>query len=86
MQSVRNIVLLVIGAVILVLEIEFHDEARLWVILLSLTMMGLVTFDQAVHWLGMGNSPVGSTEPEGSAPSVDPTPIESPPPTTGDAA
>jgi hypothetical protein len=46
----RNISLFLIGAVILVLEIEWHEHTRGWVIALSLLLMGIVTVDQVRKW------------------------------------
>lgn len=47
---VRNTALFVVGAFLLVVEIEFRHDARVWVIVLALVLMGIVTVDQVLEW------------------------------------
>lgn len=51
-STIRNFALFVVGAVLLVIEIELRpNDTRVWVVALSLVMMGIVTVDQVVTWV-----------------------------------
>ena len=72
LQTVRNIVLLVLGAVILFIEIEFQDPSRVWVIALALVFMGVVTVDQALSWWGLNQkTPPAVPPPTAETPAQD---------------
>ena len=43
----RRLLMFLVGATILILELEWHDHVRFYVIGLALVLMGIVTFEQA---------------------------------------
>ena len=47
----RRLAMFVVGATILILELEWHDSVRVYVIVLALILMGIVTFEQVREYL-----------------------------------
>lgn len=56
MVQIERFLAFIVGAIILILELEFRPDARIGVVVLCLVLMGVVTVDQVIDWYKRGSS------------------------------